>query len=182
MGRNHKKGRVDSHQTSKVPQAIDDYNLQTKYNAVRRYSQLSRKSLGSGFTESAYEQDFQNNAPIYDDSAKQRYTGTAFEQYAHLDDRLDSYRTQNEQQHTDLRKEFEEKLDKKLSIQWYAWTVAAIVAIASLFYILSYSKVLNSQEDHSSRIESLNVHVRKLEFEYGGMQNASEEYRDSIGK
>lgn len=90
----------------------------------------------------------------------------AWESYCRPDNKISDYKEKNEAAHTDLRRELEQKIDAsekkqndkigeinnnikglndkidgRLSIQWYRWTIGGIVAIVTIWYVFSYKDV-----------------------------------------
>ena len=86
--------------------------------------------------------------------------------YSQLDNKISSFQSSNESAHSDLRniidsqinnlnEQLSHKIESKLSIRWYEWTVAGIVAIALVFYFLSYSRLLDTSKSQTEQINSL---------------------------
>lgn len=90
--------------------------------------------------------------------------------YSQLDNKIASFQTLNESAHTDLRnvintqinnlnEQLSNKIDSKLSTNWFRWTisaiVAAIVAFVTVIYLLSYSGLLDTVKSHTEKIQSL---------------------------
>lgn len=63
------------------------------------------------------------------------------------------------------------ELKEKLSIKWYSWTIAALVAIVSFFYVLSYSGVLAKQEEHSKELKELKLDLKETENQVNQTKN-----------
>lgn len=100
-------------------------------------------------------------------------TGSLYNEYTRLDDKITNYSNQNELAHNDLRKELENKIEKakgdveisinkvhdllkdKLSYKWFAAAVAVLVAIAGIIYKLSYAR--QSDDIEKSAIEISNI-------------------------
>lgn len=114
-----------------------------------------------------------NNSSQYEEKT----TGLpSWDRYDRLEDKFTSFSDKNENDHTHLRTELEGKLEKvsddirkeikdlrqsiekKLPIQWYIWTVLALVSFVSLIWILSYQridKLPNEVMELENRIEKL---------------------------
>ena len=140
-----------------------DYDLTQSLNKVRQYSRYTKKNM---VVEGTYSDEGQ---PYYDRQGfvssnfsqyEEKTTGApSWDRYDRLEDKFSSFSDKNEKEHTNLRKELEGKiertsndikdeikelrqnLDKKLSKQWYVWTIIALVAIVSVIWALSYQEV-----------------------------------------
>lgn len=100
-------------------------------------------------------------------------TGSLYNEYTRLDDKITNYSNQNELAHNDLRKELENKIEKakgdvensinkvldllkdKLSYKWFAAAVTVLVFIAGTIYTLSYSR--QSEDVEKSIVEISNI-------------------------
>lgn len=111
----------------------------------------------------------------------------SWDEYTRLDNKLDSFSSQNVKDHTDLRHELEnkikeavdpisssiklleEKLSSRLSVQWYRWTIIGIVAIVGIWYMFSYNE-----------IHPLPRRVDKIERNLDELNNKTKSYVDTI--
>lgn len=171
--RNNKKRRGNRPLSLQQDYKTDDYNLENSFNKIRQYNKKYNRS--SSVTEQFVNKEGQShlvnpnqilfNGPTVSDS---------WSQYTHLEDKISNIQTQNENAHTQLRKELSDKIDKliselrndintKLSKKWYSWTIGAIVAFVSLIYLLSYSRVLSKQEEHTKEIQELEIQIKDIE-------------------
>jgi len=161
-----------------------DYDLKQNLNKINQVSQGKRNNHSRSITQTGDEEIIQypNNEYISgrQDISQQTYSGgVSREEYYRLDDKISNINSKNDEAHTDLRRELESKLkdskdsleaniDKKLSIQWYVWTIGALVAIATLFYILSYNNVhsLPEQVHHNqNRIDGIEKNINDIKTE-----------------
>ena len=118
-------------------------------------------------------------------------TGSLYNEYTRLDDKITNYSNQNELAHNDLRKELENKIEKakgdveisinkvhdllkdKLSYKWFAAAVTVLIAIAGIIYNLSYSR----QSDY---IEKSAVEISNIKQENSKMQKDIEYIKKDI--
>lgn len=144
----------------------NEYDLQNSFKKLKQHSgRHNSNSIDNiHLTQTQENYKFQNNNQQFIESTEKPSLHTAsgginWDEYTRLDDKLDSFSSQNIKDHTNLRhelekkikesvdpisssiKSMEEKLSSRLSVQWYTWTVAGIVAIASIFYKFSYNEI-----------------------------------------
>lgn len=187
MGRkrhtNHSNGINHNSPTS----SHDEYDISRSFQRIGSYkgkltscsSTLPPKEEVVG--EKIVQSGASSITPVYTDPNSVWIT------YSQLDNKISSFQSSNESAHTDLRnvidsqinnlnEQLSPKIESKLSIRWYEWTVAGIVAIALIFYFLSYSRLLDTvkfqteqirelerkSEDNSYRMQSLEKEVRGL--------------------
>ncbi|MEE3416533.1 MAG: hypothetical protein VZR53_14325 [Prevotella sp.] len=83
---------------------------------------------------------------------------------------------QNEDAHVQIRKDLGDKINdevkdlrseikSKLSTAWFVRAIAVLAAIVSLFFILSYSKVLGTQDKHTEEIQETKLQIKDVESE-----------------
>ena len=183
------------------PAPIQDYDLTQSLNKMRQYSRHSKRSNQSDGTFSDDEQG-QLKRRDYVSSNSSQFEGSTtgvpnWERYDRLEDRFTSFSDKNDKEHTALRKELEGKieksandikedirdlkqnLDKKLSIQWYSWTIVALVTMAGLFWILSYqdiSKLPTEIMKLGNKIDQIEEEMKTEET----LHNTSVMIRDTI--
>lgn len=160
-----------------------EYDLESNFRKIKPYTQKSRKkNLSHGVTDSREEfnqKRFQENyVDSSDQTSPQTSSGSSmWEPYCRLDDKISDYKDKNEAAHTDLRRELEEKIDDlenkqnqkidsidskigtRLSIQWYYWTIGGIVAIVTVWFVLSYQEVAQAPR----QIQSIENRIDNLE-------------------
>ena len=130
-----------------------------------------KKNPSQGVTDSSENISRERYKENYIDSSDQTSVQTssgspAWESYCRPDNKISDYKEKNEAAHTDLRRELEQKIDAsekkqndkigeinnnikglndkidgRLSIQWYRWTIGGIVAIVTIWYVFSYKDV-----------------------------------------
>ena len=106
----------------------------------------------------------------------------AWESYTRLDDKITDFNYKNDQAHTELRKELESKIkdsiapvvdsikeckddiSKRLSIQWYIWTIIGLVAIVGIWYMFSYINVHPLPGQVQEMDKRLNSIERKIDM------------------
>lgn len=148
----------------------DEYDLKNNLNNINSYSKCGRKrykpsarvTVTSEGTDCIYSGKKFANKDI-DMQSPTKSGGMSWEEYARLDDKLSSFRGENDKAHTDLRLELEQKikeartdilsnisslqkeLDKYIPWKWLAWTASllgsVIVIIVTIWYNLSYCNV-----------------------------------------
>lgn len=158
---NHPHGAIPKSSLS----SQDEYDIARNFQRIGSYkgtassvsSTLPPEETGGG--DGVIESGKINSVPHY--TAPNSFWG-----FTHLDNKLSSLQSSNESAHYALRDSFENQInsveqklsnqiDKKLPIQWYVWTVLGIVAIVSIIYFLSYSRLLDTSNNHSEQINSL---------------------------
>lgn len=162
------------------------------FNKVHQYSRHARKNSIVDGTYSDEEQSnhrrrgfVSSNYSQYEDKT----TGApSWDRYDRLEDKFSSFSDKNENDHTNLRKELEGKIEnaseeikdeikelrqnveKKLPKQWYVWTIIGLVAIVSIIWALSYQDVTKLP----SEIIRLEKRIDKLESELNTMLQKEE--------
>ena len=184
MGRrNYKKNHI--RQPSVHQQRTDEYDLQQNLRKIRPYQQR-RPQLSIPKTSDPSSEWVERNecnrigssVPYQDPTTCSSVWG----QYTHLDDKITDFQSQNEDAHLQIRRDFDARLGEevknlqveiksRLPIKWYTWTVAAIVAIVGLIYLLSYSGVLSTQDKHSEEIKNLQVEIRGVRNNVNNLQD-----------
>lgn len=155
-----------------------DYDLTQSFNRVRPYSKHNRKNT---VVEGTYSDEGQaayshrgcmsSNSSHYGEET----TGVpSWDRYDRLEDKFSSFSDKNEKDHTNLRKELEEKINRasdsikgdveelrknKLSKQWYTWTIVGLVSIVGLIWILSYQEVAKTPAE----IRRIENRINKLD-------------------
>lgn len=199
------KGRQSSKKNTDY-QKETDYDVESRFRRVRNYqggnyggvnnSGISTSSNGCSPEEksatSISSQIHTPNITIATDS------GTLYHVYNKFDEKISSFTIANEQAHAELRKEYEKKIEEsvfkienkldqiskdvkeRLPIQWYIWTVSAIVIFAALIYELSYSRILNQQENNNDSIQRINEEKAVLNNEFKHIKNHIEVLDKSI--
>lgn len=180
MRKNKGKTKVPSFSSNTiVKQSDNEYDVRSSLNKVRPYT---KRHAASHPSTKANDLDPDCNKAIcsVDDNVGQTTGGPTWDRYDRLEDKISDFSAKNEIAHGDLRKELEEKIEKssskvytelkdlqksidsKLSKQWYSWTIAAIVAIVAIIWLLSYSKIVNFVEDAEERLIRLELHQPPL--------------------
>lgn len=194
MGNNRNKNRNKggSHQAPPKQQTYkDEYNLEDNFKKVRQYVKKTNRPKRY-VTEQ--EDHFEGRNRIVNSSQSTMNGPTesdSWNKYTRLDDKITDYQSQNEDAHNQIRKDLGNKIEsdvrdlrieikEKLSIKWYSWTIAALVAIATLFYVLSYSGVLNKQEEHSKELKELNLYIKETDNHINHLQNDVGSIKESL--
>lgn len=186
MGRgNNNKKYNHMRQQSAPPQRVDEYDLQQNLKKVRPYQQrrlqrVTRQTSdpSSEWVEKSESDRISSTIPTQEPTTSSGTWG----QYTHLDDKISDFQVQNENAHLQIRKDFDvkvgeevkslrEDIKSKLPIKWYSWTVAAIVAIVGIIYLLSYSGVLSTQDKHTEDINSIQIEISGVKNDVKTLQN-----------
>lgn len=178
--RSNKNPLIDKSKSDRAP----EYDLTQSFKKVRQYSrQTKRQNTTQGTTCSDTRRKSQGESGVISNNSIQYDNNTTGiddrNRYDRLEDRFLSFSDKNEKQHTDLRIELEGKIDKssegikkdlielgkridkKLSKQWYIWTVIGIVAMVGLIWNLSYQEVAKTP----SKLVDMENRVEKVENE-----------------
>lgn len=152
------QGRADcenEYDLEKNIKRINSYSKNRRYK-YRNNSRItdSRKideplSNSNGIVESINA----NSAPVRTGDS------STWDSFVRLDDKITDFNYKNDQAHTNLRRELEDKIkqsemslndsikecrdaiSKRLHIQWYIWTITGLVTIVGIWYMLSYINV-----------------------------------------
>lgn len=174
-------------QLSSSNKAASEYDLSSSFKKIKNYSKRGRQS-DSEYISSESDSQYSNNKNHTVSSSEVYSPETSTGQhlwnnYYRLEDKFSNYTSQNENAHTDLRRELEKKIDdakkeimnsikdiqidikEKLPIQWYIWTIIGLVAIATIWYTFSYSTLLNNQEKVEKEIVNIHNSQNSLEHE-----------------
>ncbi|MBE7639594.1 hypothetical protein GUB10_04540 [Salegentibacter sp. BLCTC] len=137
----------------------DEYDLKKSLGKLNQ-----RKSYQSSATSSGFHSD--QHRPLNNVDLSQNETGGTNSLILQLNDsfnlRYDSL-TENIRNVNDkisdssdtLRKELEPKIESKLDIQWFVWTVVGLVVITGVIYALSYNDIQNAAKENSSSIKMI---------------------------
>ena len=115
---------------------------------------------------------------------EEKTTGVpSWDRYDRLEDKFSSFSDKNENDHTNLRKELEGKIEKvsddikdelkelrqnvekKLSKQWYVWTIIGLVAIVGIIWALSYQEIVkipNEVKEQEYKIDKLEDALKQI--------------------
>ena len=154
----------------------DSYDLGNNFKKISKYSRTSKNRQT---TNNIQEKRERGN---YADSTEASYTDTTniptWDRYDRLEDKLYAISDKNDNEHSNLRIEFNQKvsnleiklenlIDKKLSKQWYIWTIIALVAFVTVIYTLSYSGILRQVDKNTDDIRDLikNSNIMNLKIE-----------------
>lgn len=174
-------------QLSPSNKATSEYDLSSSFKKIKNYSRRGKRSDSESISAESDSQYSNNKNHIVSSSelySPETSTGQhLWDNYYRLEDKFSNYTSQNENAHTDLRKELEKKLDdakkeimnsikdvqsdikEKLPIQWYIWTIIGLVAIVTIWYNFSYSTLINKQEEIEKDIINMNNIQNRLENE-----------------
>lgn len=156
------------------PQNENEYDVSANFRKVSPYTKRHNQFASS--TEAPNGEYTRGRTVRSVDGIASQTTGVlTLERYDRLEDKISDFNEKNEAAHSSLRKELEQKIesstnrvsdkineikeavDKKLSVQWYRWTITALVAFVSAVYIISYSGLLSFKDSAEKRIIKLEV-------------------------
>ena len=176
MGRKHKVKPSNTLGSPQPSHAVaDEYNLQQNFKKVKPFIKRSANSNRHRTDQSLGESEYLQGGSI---SSSQNYqeeatSSSSWDQYTHLDDKITDFQNKNENAHIQIRNDFDAKvgnevnilrqdIKSKLSTKWYTYTIAALVAIATLFYALSYSNVLLNQGKNIEEIKGIQIQMQGI--------------------
>lgn len=183
MSNNKNKNRKHCPQYSQPSQTVQDFDLPQSFRRISSYSAPSRKSNRHESTNSdqGKARSYQGGAvSSTSESYEQNTMGISWESYSRLEDKFTSLSDKNEQEHKDIRREFERKIDKvrtevkdslkelstkvdeALPFKWYKLTIAVLVAIVGLWWLLSYKDVV----DLPKEVITIKNRIEKIEDKY----------------
>lgn len=141
----------------------DPYRLKDNLDNIRQRSNHKDHYQTNGKPGNG----FANPKPIEDNITPYTHTESIRnDSYYYLDSKITTLNDKNESSHNTLRQELEVKIDKKLDMQWYVYTIAALVVIIVLIWTLSYSNLISDVKGHTNFIDSLkndsqNIRLKK---------------------
>lgn len=165
-----------------------EYDLESNFRKIRAYTQRTRKKNPShsvtdsseNFNRKRYQENYIDSS---DPTSLQTASGSSFwDSYCRLDDKISDYKEKNETAHANLRRELEQKIneseskqnerignlenkiDTKLSKQWYHWTIVGIVAIVTIWFTFSYKEVAEAPRKTQSienKIDFIEKNIQK---------------------
>jgi hypothetical protein len=170
----------------------NEYDLQNSFKRLKQHSGIHNNRGNIHVTQTLENYNRQNSQQQFIESTDRPSLhtdsgGMSWDEYTRLDNKLDSFSSQNVKDHTDLRHELEnkikeavdpisssiklleEKLSSRLSVQWYRWTIIGIVAIVGIWYMFSYNE-----------IHPLPRRVDKIERNLDELNNKTKSYVDTI--
>lgn len=194
MRGNNKKTSKNSNQ-SQDP----DYDLKRSFSKISPYTRKSKRDTYSESTKSE-RITYPNDSVLQSRDSMPNQTSSLYWQnrYDRLEDKMSDFHSKNESQHSQLRLELEgkigstqsdinsqiktvnEKIDKKLSIQWYIWTIVGLCAIASIWYALSYSVLISDVSTIKDNIHQLDKKIDRIDSQ--SFINDSTNYHNRINK
>lgn len=159
-----------------------DYDLKRSFSKISSYTRKSKRDTYSEFTKSE-RTTHPNDSVLQSRDSMPNQTSSLYWQnrYDRLEDKMSDFHSKNENQHSQLRLELEgkigstqsdfnsqvkilnEKIDKKLSIQWYIWTIVGLCAIASIWYMLSYSVLISDVSTMKDDIHQLDKKIDRID-------------------
>jgi|WetSurMetagenome_2_1015567.scaffolds.fasta_scaffold02563_18 hypothetical protein len=173
MGKPDKKHNNFSNRNNKFD---DDYNLTKGFNRINNYRQ-SNSNYGPTTKVAVPKENYMslpadNSYPT--NTNLQELTSPSWENFTSLsnrfDDKIGTLSNKNEDQHAQLRKELEDKIDDKVGkiefrgLFYGAVTIIGIIGL--LIYNLSYKDILDNsriQKNYILRVDSLYKSVNHLE-------------------
>lgn len=157
---------------SRSSQNENEYDVSSNFRKVRQYTRHHNPSESS--TEAQNEgYSRRHSVRSIDDTLGQMTSVPTWERYDRLEDKITIFNEKNEAAHSNLRRELEDKIvsscnknsedikdvrnrvDSKLSKQWYTWTIIGLVAIATVFWKFSYSKIVSFTDSAEKRLIEL---------------------------
>lgn len=164
-----------------------DYDLAQSFSKVRQYSRHTRKNLViDGTCSDEGQANYSQRGFVSSNSSQyeEKTTGVpSWDRYDRLEDKFSSFSDKNENDHTNLRielegkiekvsddvkdelKELRQNVEKKLSKQWYVWTIIGLVAIVSLIWALSYREIVkipNEVKEQEYKIDKLENELKQM--------------------
>lgn len=155
-------------------QKENEYDISANFRKVRPYTKRYSQSVPS--TEVINESyTRERSIRSIDDISSQTMGVPTWERYDRLEDKISDFNEKNEAAHSNLRQELERKIEsstnnvsekikelkesinKKLPIQWYSWTIGALVVFVGLVYTLSYSGLLSFKDSAEKRLIELEL-------------------------
>lgn len=150
-----------------------EYDLGKSFSRVRAYTRGAKKSHHNQTTESFIHNDSYQNRSIdnVDETIEDKtFSGSTWTIYTRLDDKLSSFSDKNEEAHTSLRQELDQKIesvnqkcDKKVPLSLFSWIISGIIGaaciIVSIWWVISY----DDMRKLPNKIQEINVRVNGLE-------------------
>ena len=168
----------------------NEYDVSSNFRKVRQYTKRHTPSESS--TEALNEGNYRRQSVRSIDDISGQMTGVpTWDRYDRLEDKISDFNEKNEVAHSNLRRELEDKIqsscnknsedikevrnriDSKLSKQWYTWTIVGLVAIVTVFWTFSYSKIV-------SFVDSAEKRLMELEFRHKNTTTTNRPQPDSI--
>lgn len=168
----------------------NEYDVSSNFKKVRQYTRQHTPSKSS--TEVLNEGYYRGRSVRSIDDISGQMTGVpTWDRYDRLEDKISDFNEKNEVAHSNLRRELEDKIvssfnknsedikevrnriDSKLSKQWYTWTITGLVAIVTLFWTFSYSKIV-------SFVDSAEKRLMELEYRHKNTITTETPQTDSI--
>lgn len=188
--RNRNKNKNNSRLKNQEKQKsveYQDYDLAQSFSKVHQYSQHTRKnSIIDGTCSDEEQANYSQRGFVSSNSSQyeEKTTGVpSWDRYDRLEDKFSSFSDKNENDHTNLRKELEGKIEKvsddikdelkelrqnvekKLSKQWYVWTIIGLVAIVGIIWALSYQEIVkipNEVKEQEYKIDKLEDALKQI--------------------
>lgn len=164
-----------SHKSSSnhSPQSDADYDLDRSFSRVRPYTRTSsRKSQLQRTTDPTTDNKHIRSTTIenVDEYGLKTFTDANWNLYTRLEDKFDNFSDKNDEAHTSLRQELEQKVisvndkcDKKVSMSVFTWIISGLVVIAAaivtIWWNISYTNVATLPNE----VHELNTRVNRLE-------------------
>lgn len=172
MRRNKPRAKKPERSQRQSNQDAYDYDLKAIFEHLKKYHDSVDSQTSS---EDIHQKQSSQIDSSYRDESKTTSTGGAStNQYNILDGKIQNLSDKNDSAHTDLRRELEgkintnhqnleTKIDKKLSIQWYSWTIGALAAMVGVIYLLSYSGLITKVDSHEREINNVRNKIETIE-------------------
>lgn len=170
----------------------DNYEVASIMRRMSSYSNHRHSSqyINTGTIDTP---KYRNRIISSNDGYGQETTGTASLEYMRLEDQLSDYNTKNESAHETLRTDFNEKInnlslktDDKLSISWFRWIlaglVAAVILIVTIWINYSYDPLIKKVDKTSEDVRSIDKRVEQIDMKIEHLQNNLDELKETKEK
>ena len=165
-----------------VPKSEPEYDVVHSMQRVRQYK--PKKGASHFYQHTDANADKKINDRELSNKNENRYYSTSEptrDFYFRLEDKISDFSSKNESAHSDLRKEFENKLgnvandvekckdqlhskiDYSLLIKVIIGFLTGMSAIIGAWYALSYSPLISNNDKHSEYIHSLDKRLHHIE-------------------
>lgn len=167
------KKRTQS-QVFQKPRAETEYDVARSMQRVRPYRSNKNNLITRDASKYSERQEGNNYLSNQSDSLNQNTSEPIRDFYFRLEDQMSDYFTKNEDAHNRLRKELDTKIsslqesvDGKVSNNIFQWVIGglatAVIIIVTIWFLLSYSPLIEKTDSHTDSIHDLDKRVHTIE-------------------
>lgn len=182
MARNNKR--------KKPSQIKPSQNKQNEYDLKSSLKKLNqRKNFPNSETSTSFEinksQSSEINQSNLNENLQTETSAIYFKlnesfntRYDTLNDSIKNVNDKIVNSSSDLRQELETKISEKLDVNFFIWTIGALIVITTLIFTLSYSNLVSETKDNSNSVKSLQKDINTQKDDIKELENDNDKMEE----